>query len=167
MVAIPDHLSVNPVRQFSFITSELTYLTVFLKEHDITEAALEATGVYWVPLFNILEENGIATVLLNPLSLKSITRKKSDMLDCQWILKIFSHDIIGTHCFIPDKETSGLRELVRCRAGLIADAAKNTNMMIKTLCLMNINLEMAVTDVQGETGIKIISAIVGGERNPP
>jgi transposase len=166
VVAIPEHLSDNPVREFSSLSRGLKELAGFLKEHGITEAALEATGVYWVPLFNVLEEHGIKPYLMNPRSLKSITRKKSDVLDCQWILKIFSHDIIGTHCFVPDKETSGLRELVRCRAGLIADAARNTNTIIKTLRLMNINLEMAVTDVQGETGMRIISAIVGGERNP-
>ena len=164
VVAIPENLSDNPVRQFPPLTSGLQELVAFLKEHGITEAAMEATGVYWEPLYDILEKNGIKPFLLNPRSLKGLP-KKSDVLDCQWILKVFSHGF-GTTCFVPDAETLGLRELVRARASVVEDAAQKINRMIKILRLMNINLEMAVTDIQGETGMRIIAAIIDGERDP-
>jgi transposase len=165
MVAIPPSLSPEPTRKFEAHTPGLIGLVKFLKEHDITEAAMEATGVYWVPLFNLLEEAGIKPTLLNPRSLKAIPKKKSDVKDCQWILKVFSHGLVEG-CFVPDAETAGLRELVRARAKVVADAADHTNRMIRTLRLMNVNLEKAVSDIQGETGQRIIRAIVNGETSP-
>jgi hypothetical protein len=165
MVAIPEWLSDNPVRKFLACSEGLRDLAMFLKEHDITEAAMEATGIYWVPLFNLLEEQGIKPVLLDPKSLKGLPGRKSDVLDCQWILKAYSHDL-GSACFVPDAETAELRELVRGRSTVDRDVSRVTNRMIRDLRLMNINLEIAVTDVQGETGMRIISAIVDGERDP-
>jgi transposase len=165
MVAIPEHLDSEPVRKFDAHTPGLINLVGFLKEKGIVEAAMEATGVYWVPLFNLLEEAGIKPTLLNPRSLKAIPKKKSDVMDCRWILKVFSHGLVEG-CFVPDAQTAGLRELVRARAKVVADAADHTNRMIRTLRLMNVNLEKAVSDIQGETGMRIIRAIVDGERNP-
>jgi hypothetical protein len=165
MVAIPANLSDKPVRDFSSLSKGVNELCEFLVDHEIEEAALEATGIYWVPLFNALERYGIKPVLINPRSLKGTPRKKSDVLDCQWILKNYSHGF-GTTCFVPDAEITSLRELVRTREEVINQAADYTNRMIKHLRLMNINLEMAVTNIQGESGMKIITAIVNGERDP-
>jgi transposase len=165
VVAIPENLSKEPVRTFPSISEGIKDLCEFLKEHKIEEAALEATGIYFVPLLNALESYGIKPVLLNPHSLKGSPRKKSDVLDCQWILKNYSHGF-GSACFVPDDMTAGLRVTVRGREQFISTAADCTNRMIKSLRLMNINLEMAVSDVQGASGMRIITSIVNGERDP-
>lgn len=164
-------ISGNVARAFSPLSCGLKALAERLVEHGITEAAMEATGVYWAPLYNVLEMHGIKPVLLDPQSLSKLKKVnkanevKDDFRDAKSIQKLWSHGF-GNACFVPDAETAGLRELVRARAKVVAQLADLANRMIKILRLMNINLEMAVTDVQGKTGMNIISAIVQGERDP-
>ena len=164
-VAIPQELSDNPVRRFAAYTDGLLALVAFLQEHKIKVAVMEATGIYFEPLFNLLEEKGIKPVLLSPRSLAGIP-KKSDVKDCQWLQKAYSHGF-GNSCFVPDKTIIGLRQLCRARDDLNHAIRDYVNKMIKTLRQMSIDLEKAVTDIQGETGMRIISAIVeDGIRDP-
>ncbi|MDR1642122.1 MAG: transposase [Clostridiales bacterium] len=165
VVAVPSHLTDRSVREFDASSSGLREMVSFLKECGIEEAAMEATSIYWVPVYNILEENGIKPTLLNPRSLKCLPGRKSDVKDSQWILKVFSHGF-GQASFIPEAEIVELRELVRARESLIMDSTRYINLMDKNLRLMNINLDQAVSDISGESGMNIIRAIIGGQRDP-
>jgi transposase len=164
-VGLPPRGPGPHVHSFPAETYGLVRMAQLLRERGITHVAMEATGVYWWPVYRHLEEKGFTVRLLNPRSIKHVQAKKTDVKDCQWIQKLFSHGL-GMECFVPDRATVGLRGLVRTRMTYVRSAATEVNRMHKALRLMNINLDRVVTDIAGKTGLSIIDAILDGERDP-
>lgn len=164
--AVPEGRDTQAVQSFGTITSELYRLADWLAKCRIDTVAIEATGVYCDPLMTILEARGIEVVLVKPSALKSVNdRRKTDMLDCQWLQTLHTFGLLRGS-FRPSEPARALRSCVRHRRTLIEDAATQVNRMQKALTQMNLRLDQAVTDITGETGMRIIRAIIGGERDP-
>jgi transposase len=164
-VAILDENSDYEVREFSTTTPELKKIAKWLIQSNIQSAAMEATGVYWIPLFEILEDHHIKAALVDPKKAKNVPGRKTDVLDCQWIHRLFSCGLLSP-AFRPAKNKEAFRSFMRHRDNLIKARQRAILQMNKALLLMNIKLDMAVSEVSGVSGINIIRAIVEGERNP-
>ena len=164
-VAVPDRVSPSP-RKFATTTAGLYELVDWLIEAGVDTVAVEATGVYCVPLLEVLEERGLEVVLAKPSSLKSVNdRQKSDMLDCQWIQLLHTFGLLrGSHR--PAEMVATYRTYNRQRQMLIQQASTAIEHMKKALTSMNVRVELAVTDMTGKTGMAIIRAILKGERDP-
>lgn len=153
------------VAKFGTYTADLQSLVSWLKERGVKTVAMESTGVYWIPVYDTLERAGIEVFLVNAHHVKSVTGRKSDLLDCQWIQKLHSCGLLKGS-FRPDEKTVAVRSLFRHRAELVREAASSVQRMQKALTQMNVQLHHAVADITGKTGISIIEAILTGERNP-
>jgi transposase len=162
-VAIINEQKEYEVREFETLTPDLNQIADWLSSLNIQSAAMEATGVYWIPLFEILQDKSLNPVLVDPKSAKNVPGRKTDVLDCQWIHKLFSCGLLQP-AFRPTKEA--FRAYMRHRGNLIKLRQKVILQMLKSLLLMNIKLDIAVTEVTSVTGMKIIRAIVNGERDP-
>ena len=165
-VAVPEDRVTPSVRKFSTTTSGLYALADWLAEAKIDTVAVEATGVYCVPLMEVLEAREFAVVLAKPASLKSVNdRQKSDMMDCQWIQLLHTFGILRGS-LRPSAIVATYRSYNRQRRMLIEQASRSIEHMKKALTSMNVRVELAVSDVTGKTGMAIIRAILKGERNP-
>jgi transposase len=163
--ASPPGEHAHTVNKFGTFTADLHALTAWLKERRIKTVAMESTGVYWIPVYDVLERAGLEVFLVNAYHVKSVTGRKSDLLDCQWIQKLHGCGLL-TGSFRPDEKTVAVRSLFRHRADLIREAASSVQRMQKAFTQMNIQLHHAVSDITGKTGMLIIEAILAGERNP-
>ena len=152
------------VRAFGSYTVDLQGIGVWLKEHEVTTVAMESTGVYWIPLFEELERCGFHCHLISSRSLRRVPGRKSDVVDCQWIQTLHSYGLLEGS-FRPEADLVALRTLLRHRAQLIQHRAPHILHMQKALLQMNIQLSQVLSDMTGITGMKIIRAIVGGERD--
>lgn len=160
----PDHTQI--VRTFGTYTADLHALADWLVENGIQTIAMESTGVYWIPLFEVLEERGIHCGLISGnLARRLPARHKTDVLDCQWTQTLHSLGLLS-ESFRPDADLIALRTLLRHRAQLIEHRSPHVLHMQKALIHMNIRLDQAVADPTGDTGLRIIRAIVAGERDP-
>jgi transposase len=164
-VAVDSGRCDPPVRQFSTFTDDLIALADWLQSLNINVVAMEATGVYWIPLFEVLDARGFEVYLVNSRATRQTSGRKSDVLDCQWIWQLMTHGLLSG-AFRPSDEICSMRSLVRQRANKVCDQAKSINRMQKALSQMNIQLAQVISDITGVTGLKILRAIVGGERNP-
>jgi transposase len=165
-VAVPEESAQPAVRKFSTNTRGLYELADWIAECGVTTVAVEATGVYCVPLLEILDARGIAVILAKPSSLKSVNdRRKTDMVDCQWIQLLHTFGLLRGS-LRPTAEVAVYRTYNRQRQTLIVQAATAIEHMKKALTEMNVRLDQAVSDVTGQTGLRIIRAIVSGERDP-
>jgi hypothetical protein len=153
------------VRSFGSYTVDLQGLGKWLKEYGARSVAMESTGVYWIPLFEELERQGLHCHLISSRSLRRAPGRKSDVLDCQWIQTLHSYGLLESS-FRPEADLVALRTLLRHRGQLIQHRAPHILHMQKALLQMNIQLSQALSDVTGITGLTIIRAIVGGERDP-
>jgi len=126
---------------------------------------MESTGIYWIPIFDLLEARGLKVYLVNSWHLKHVPGRKSDVLDCQWIQQLHSLGLLRPS-FRPDAEMCALRAFLRHRATLIEHRAPHILHMQKALQQMNLQLPLVLSDIMGETGQKIIRAIMAGERDP-
>jgi len=163
-VALPPDRG-QPVRSFGCFTPELVRLAEFLKEHRIKTVMMEATGVYWVPLFELLEQRGFDVQLVDARHLKNVSGRKSDVQDCEWVQRLGSYGLLRG-AFRPKPEIAPLRAYWRQRDGLIKDGARQIQLMQKALEQMNVQLHKAVDDITGLTGLAILDAILDGERDP-
>ena len=163
--ASPPGEHAHTVNKFGTFTADLHALTAWLKERGVKTVAMESTGVYWIPVYDVLERAGLEVFLVNAHHVKSVTGRKSDLLDCQWIQKLHSCGLL-TGSFRPDEKTVAVRSLFRHRADLIREAASSVQRMQKAFTQMNVQLHHAVADITGKTGLLIIEAILAGERNP-
>jgi transposase len=136
----------------------------WLKACGVDTVAIEATGVYWVPVYEVLEEAGIEAFLFDGRQTRHVSGRKTDVLDCQWSQKLHSHGLL-TRAFRPDKQIATLRAYWRQRGGIVESCARQIHLMQKALEEMNIQLHKAVTDITGVTGMRILRAIVAGERD--
>lgn len=165
MVAFPISAEQLEVRAFGTFTRDLYAIARCLKEYGITSVAMESTGVYWVPLFLLLQDQGFEVLLVNAKHVKNVTGRKDDESDAEWIQKLHSCGLLRGS-FQPDNMTRTLRSIVRHRNGLVRTSATYLNRMQKALELMNIKLQTVISDIDGKTGTLIIEAILAGERNP-
>jgi transposase len=164
-VSIPSELDPEPVRKFSCFTADLYAIAEWLKSRGITTVAMESTGVYWIPLFQILETSGLEVRLVNAHFVKTVPGRKSDVLDCQWLQKLHSYGLLSGS-FRPDDQVCVLRSYIRQRDRLTKSASVHIQRMQKALTEMNVQLHRVVSDVTGVTGMAIIRAILAGERDP-
>ena len=153
------------VHCFGTTTPELEFVADRLEADGIGSVAMESTGVYWIPLYELLESRGFEVVLVNARQLPNVPGRKTDRADCQWIQLLHSCGLLR-RSFRPAEGICQLRALERERAALVGLAAQAVQMMPKALDQMNVQVHRAVTDLTGQTGMAIVRAIVGGERDP-
>ena len=165
VVAVPPDRDPQPIRAFRTFTPDLEALVIWLLECGIDTVAMESTGVYWIPIYELLEQHEIVPYLVNGRHVKSVPGRKSDWNDAQWLQKLHALGLLRAS-FRPDAEISALRTLVRYRAELIAHRAPHILHMQRALQQMNLQLERVLSDIMGTTGQEIIRAIVAGERDP-
>lgn len=163
-VAVPADRDDEPVREFPSFTADLNALADWLKASGIDTVAMESTGVYWIPLFELLESRGFTVFLVNARHVKNVSGRKSDVLDCQWLQQLMSYGLLQG-AFRPTDEVCVLRALTRQRAMQLVSQARQVQHMQKALTQMNIQLANVISDVVGETGQRILRAIVAGERD--
>lgn len=164
-VALPPERTAEPVRVFGTFTEDLVALSAWLKEHQITTVAMESTGVYWIPVFQVLETAGIEVSLVNAQHAKHVPGRKTDVNDCQWLQYLHSVGLLRGS-FRPPDEICAARTLLRHRGGLVAQAAAHIQHMQKALVQMNVRLQHVLSDLSGTSGLAIIDAILAGERDP-
>jgi transposase len=164
VVAVSAELDTEPVRSFRSFTNELHELAAWLKQLGITTVAMESTGIYWIPVFEILEASGFHVVLVNARDAKNVPGRKTDVNDAQWLQKLHQYGLLRAS-FRPRHDVVTLRSYLRQRERLLEYAAAHIQHMQKALMQMNLQLHHVVRDVTGLTGMKIIRAIVAGERN--
>jgi len=162
---VPPGRDVETVKRFNTFTPDLQALADWLVACGVDTGAMESTGVYWIPVFELLEARGLKVYLVNSWHLKHVPGRKSDYLDCQWIQKLHSLGL-WNGSFRPDGEMVTLRGYLRHRAQLLEHRAPHVLHMQKALQQMNLQLHHVLSDITGETGLKILRAIVAGERNP-
>jgi transposase len=165
VVAIAPDKTDEPVKTFKAFTSDLHDMAKWLVSHGITTVAMESTGVYWVPVHEILEEYGLEVVLSNARDTRSVPGRKTDVNDAQWIQRLHACGLLKAS-FRPTTLVVELRSYLRVRERLSDYAAAHIQHMQKALTFMNIQLNLVVSDITGVTGMRIIRAIVAGERTP-
>ena len=153
------------VRQFGTLTSELLKLVDWLSECKVTHVAMESAGVYWKPVYNLLEELDVNLLLVNARHMKAVPGRKIDIKDAEWIADLLRHGLLKAS-FVPPREQRELRELVRYRRGLIGQRAQVSQRLQKVLEGANVKLSNAVSDITGKTGLAILRAMVAGEEDP-
>ena len=164
-VAVPEDRWEQPVREFEAFTADLYRLADWLTECGVETVAMESTGVYWIPLFGVLEERGFEVMLVDPSRIKNVPGRKTDVLDCQWLQQLHTYGLLSG-AFRPEDQIRRLRSYLRQRAMLVEYAAHHIQHMQKALTQMNVKLQHVISNITGKTGMKIIEAIVRGERDP-
>ncbi len=164
-VAVPASLNDRPVREYSCFTGDLEHMADWLKDVGITTIAMESTGVYWIPAYELLEERGFEVCLVNPRHLKNVPGRKTDVLDCQWLQQLHSFGLLRG-AFRPSGEICAFRAYMRQRSMLVESAATHIQHMQKALRQMNLLLDNVVSDITGKTGMTIIRSILSGQRDP-
>ena len=164
-VAVPPDRDPQPVREFRTFTAELERLADWLAQCRIKTVAMESTGVYWIPLYEILEQRGFEVMLVNARDVHNVRGRKSDVMDCEWLRELHSVGLLRPS-FRPAAALVPLRSFMRQRETLVEEASARIHRMQKALTQMNVMLHVVVTDITGETGLKILRSILAGERDP-
>jgi len=163
-VAVPPDRDDEPVREFASFTVDLEAIADWLSACGVDTVAMESTGVYWIPLYELLESRGFTVLLVNARHVKNVSGRKSDVLDCQWLQQLLTYGLLRG-AFRPADQVCVLRALWRQRGMLLRSQGRHVQHMQKALTQMNIQLANVIADVVGETGQKILRAIVAGERD--
>ena len=153
------------VRAFGNYTADLENIGDWLAEHGVETVAMESTGVYWIPIFETLENRGFECLLISSRSLRRVAGRKSDIADAQWIQTLHGYGLLESS-FRPQSDLIALRTLLRHRGQLIEHRSPHIQHMQKALLQMNVQLSQAVSDITGVSGLRIITAILNGEREP-
>lgn len=164
-VAVPSDRSDPDVATYGCFTADLRAMGDRLIELGIKDVAMEATGVYWIPVYEALASRGLRVTLVDGRAAKSLSGRKSDVQDCQWIRDLHMHGLMNA-CVVPSADILVIRSYWRQRERLIAQRAEQILLMQKALEQMNVQIHKVLTDISGVSGMAIIRAIVGGERNP-
>ena len=165
VVCVASNATTQLVRGFGNYTVDLQAIANWLTEHKVKTVAMESTGVYWIPLFEVLEKSGFVCLLISSRSLRRVAGRNSDITDAQWIQTLHNYGLLESS-FRPQADLVALRTLLRHRAQLVEHRSPHVLHMQKALLQMNVQLSQAVTDVTGVTGQAIIRAILSGVRNP-
>jgi len=164
-VAISPDRDQEPVRCFDCFTEDLQHMANWLIGHGVRSVAMQSTGVYWIPVFEILQSRGLEVYLVNARHTKNLPGRKSDIAECQWLLKLHTFGLLN-NSFQPSDEVRRARTLWRHRGGLVAQASSAIQQMQKTLTEMNIQLSNVLSDLSGVSGMAIVQAILDGKRDP-
>src|SRR5271165_1080656 len=164
-VAVPEERAEVSVRSFGAYTAQLDELVQWLKDCGIKTVAMESTGVYWIPLYQKLEEAGFEVLLVDARQAKHVPGRKSDVQDCQWLQQLHSYGLLRA-AFRPEDDICRLRTLQRHRKNLVESAAMWVQHMQKALNEMNLHLHHVLSDISGLSGMAILDAILAGERDP-
>ena len=164
-VAVPPDRDPTPVQSFPTFTTDLLRLADWLTACRVTSVAMEATGVYWIPIYEILDARGIEVLLVNARHLKNVPGRKSDVSDCEWIRELHTVGLLRGS-FRPSDRIVALRGYLRHRQTLIESAGTSIQRMQKALVQMNLQLPLVVSDITGATGLRILRDIVAGHRDP-
>src|SRR5205807_10100784 len=159
MVAVPEGRDEVSVREFGTFTADLQAIADWLAQCGVTTVAMESTGVYWIPLFELLEQCGFEVKLVDARHVKNVSGRKSDVLDCQWLQQLHTYGLLAG-AFRPPDEVCVLRSYLRQREMLTQSASMHIQHMQKALQQMNLLLHNVVSDITGVTGMKIIKAIL-------
>jgi transposase len=165
LVAVPAGRDEVSVREFGTFTADLEALADWLEKCGVTSVAMESTGVYWIPLFEVLERRGFDVKLVDARHVKNVSGRKSDVLDCQWLQQLHTYGLLAG-AFRPPDEICVLRSYLRQKEMLTQASSMHIQHMQKALQQMNLLLHNVVSDITGVTGMKIIKAILAGERDP-
>lgn len=153
------------IRQFSTMTEDILQLVSWLKETDCEMAAMESTGAYWKPIYNIFEEEQIPVMVVNAQHIKGVPGRKTDVKDAEWIADLVRHGLVKAS-YIPNREQRELREITRYRQEIIEERARELNRIQAVLEGCNVKLGSVITDISGKSGMAILKAIVSGETDP-
>lgn len=164
-VAISPERDEQPVRCFDCFTADLEQMADWLVERGVRSVAMQSTGVYWIPVLEILQERGLEVYLVNARHTKNLPGRKSDIAECQWLLKLHTFGLLN-NSFQPSDQIRVARTLWRHRGGLVAQASSTIQRMQKALTEMNIQLSNVLSDLSGASGMAIVQAILNGERDP-
>jgi transposase len=164
-VAVPANRDDQPVRRFGSTTAELKEMAAWLKQCGIRTVAMQSTGVYWIPVYDILEEAGFEVYLVNARTTKNLPGRKSDVQESQWLMKLHTYGLLR-NSFRPPQEIRRMRTYWRQRSDLVQSAGRHIQRIQKALTQMNLQLANVLSDVSGLTGQAIIKAILAGERDP-
>ena len=165
VAAVRPDRDTEPVRTFGTFTGDLHRLADWFEQCGVRTVAMESTGVYWIPVYEILEQRGFEVMLVNARDAKHVPGRKSDVSDAQWLQRLHEYGLLRAS-FRPKGELAGLRAYLRQRERLLDYAASHIQHMQKALMQMNVQLQHVVTDMTGATGMRIIRAVVAGERDP-
>src|SRR2546426_4684096 len=165
VIAVPGERDRQPVRSFRSFTGELHQMADWLKQVGVTAVAMESTGVYWIPVYEILESHGFEVLLVNARDVKNVPGRKTDVNDAQWLQQLHQYGLLRAS-FRPREAVVRLRAYLRHRERLVDYAASHIQHMQKALMQMNVQLHHAVADITGATGMRIIRAIVAGNHAP-
>ena len=165
MAAVNADRTPEPVRSFGTFTSDLHRLVDWFTECGVETVVMESTSVYWIPIFELLDARGFAVFLVNARDAKHVPGRKTDVSDAQWLQRLHSFGLLRAS-FRPKGQIAELRAYLRQRERLLEYGASHIQHMQKALTEMNVQLHHVVTDITGATGLRIIRAILGGERNP-
>ena len=155
----------NEVRSFNTFNVDLQEAAKYLQQHGAVKVAMEATGVYWIPIHDLLEAHGLEVTVFNGAHARNMPGRKSDASDCQWHAMLHSHGLL-TPCFIARDEIRQLRCFYRLREDHLSIAASHVQHMQKALDLMNVRLHTVISQIHGVSGLRVVRAILAGERNP-
>ena len=164
-VAVPADRDPEPIRCFQTFTADLEALADWLQQCGIRTAAMESTGVFWIPLFQLLETRNFQVLQVNAQHLKNVPGRKTDVEDCQWIQHLHSVGLLRGS-FRPEEEICAIRSLWRHRDNLIQLATVHLQHMQIALDQMNLQIHHVISDLSGTTGLSIVDAILAGERDP-
>jgi transposase len=164
-VAVPEGRDSVSVREFATFTADLHHLADWLQQCGIDTVVMESTGVYWIPVFELLEQRGFLVLLVDARKVKNVSGRKTDVLDCQWLQQLHTFGLLQG-AFRPADQIVTLRSYLRQRAMLIRGASTHIQHMQKALQQINLLLHHVVADITGVTGMTIIRAILEGERDP-
>jgi transposase len=164
-VAVPADRDDHPVRKCGTFTSDLHQMAEWLVSCGVTTAAMESTGVYWIPVYDVLEQHGIQPCLVNPRNMKNVPGKRTDFHECQWIQHLHALGLLHA-AFRPDADVCAVRSLMRHRNDLVTMASEHIQHMQKALTQMNVQFQHVISDLTGLTGLAVLDAIVAGERTP-
>jgi transposase len=162
-VAVGSEREAEPVRCFATFTEDLRAMAAWLKQSGITTIAMESTGVYWIPVYEVLEDAGFKVCLVNSHHVKNVPGRKSDVSDCQWLQYLHSVGLLQAS-FRPERDICALRALSRHRAGLVEVAAIHVQHMQKALTQMNLQIHHVLSDITGVSGLAVVDAILAGQR---
>ena len=164
-VAVPKDRDEQPVQQFGTFTADLYALAEWLRQCQIETVVMESTGVYWIGLFEVLEERGFDVRLVDAHYARQVPGRKTDVKDCQWLQELHTSGLLRG-AFRPEDEICVLRSSLRQRSMLVAMASRAVQHMQKALEQMHLKLTEVVSDITGKTGMTIIRAILAGDRDP-
>ena len=164
-VAVPPERDEQPVRKFGTFTSDLKRLADWLQHCGVRTVAMESTGVYWVPIYELLEQCGLQVLLVNAAHARNVPGRKSDVIDCQWLQELHTFGLLRAS-FRPEAKITELRTYTRHRQTLIEDSARQIQRMQKALDQMNVQVHHVLSDLTSKTGMAIVRDIVAGQHDP-